>query len=207
MKTKFSLIIILTAALIVGFNSCKRSFLTILPQGVYDEASLTNKKGVDGMLINAYATLDGQEATWYAGASNWVWGSVVGADAFKGSERIDQADVNPVMAYEVQSSNPIVLNNWNGIFDGIGQANLVLKILPKVKDMTAAEKTQVEAEAKFIRGFQNFEGKKVFNNIPYIDETVTDYKVPNTDATGQRSKQIFNSLMINWMKSSLIKDA
>ncbi len=181
MKTrKFSILILVTFSLILGF-ACKKKFLDQLPQGVYDEASLTNKRGVNGILINTYAALDGQEATWYGGASNWVWGSVLGADAYKGSERIDQADVNPIMAYEVSSSNPVVLNKWNGIFDAIGQANLVLRILPKVTDMTATEKLQVEAEAKFLRGFHNFEGKKVFNNIPYVDETVTDFKIPNTN--------------------------
>lgn len=183
MKTKLSVLLAIAFSLIVGL-SCKRSFLDQLPQGVYDEASLTNKRGVNGMLINTYATLDGQEGTWYAGASNWVWGSVLGADAYKGSERTDQADVNPIMGYEVQSSNPIVLNKWNGTFDGIGQANLVLRILPNVTDMTDAEKLQVEAEAKFLRAHHHFEGKKVFNNIPFIDETVTDYKVPNTDEAG-----------------------
>jgi hypothetical protein len=29
-----------------------------------------------------------------------------------------------------------------------------------------------------------FEGKKVFKNIPYIDDKVVDFKVPNTDAGG-----------------------
>ncbi|MDO9376334.1 MAG: RagB/SusD family nutrient uptake outer membrane protein, partial [Ferruginibacter sp.] len=49
---------------------------------------------------------------------------------------------------------------------------------------TPAEAKQLEGEAKFIRGFMHFEGKKNFNNIPYIDETVVDFKVPNTDAGG-----------------------
>lgn len=182
MKLKIKLFTALTivAIGIIVFVACKRSFLDQLPQGVYDEASLTNRKGINGMLINAYATLDGQAGTWYAGASNWVWGSVLGGDAYKGSEANDQNDVNPVMRFEVQSGNPIVLNKWNGTFDGIGQANQVLKLLPNVTDITDAERLQIQAEARFIRGHHHFEGKKVFNNIPYVDETVTDFKIPNT---------------------------
>jgi starch-binding outer membrane protein, SusD/RagB family len=182
MKLKIKLYAALTivAIGIIIFVACKRSFLDQLPQGVYDEASLTNRKGINGMLINAYATLDGQAGTWYAGASNWLWGSVRGGDAYKGSEPNDQIDGNPVMRFEVQSSNPYVLNKWNGTFDGIGQANLVLKLLPKVTDLTDAEKLQIEAEAKFIRAHHHFEGKKSFRNIPYVDETVTDFKIPNT---------------------------
>ena len=165
---------------VIIFIACGKSFLDQLPQGVYDEASLTNRKGIHGMLINAYATLDGQEATWYAGASNWLWGSVRGGDAYKGSEPSDQIDGNPVMRFEVQPSNPYVLNKWNGTFDGIGQANLVLKLLPRVTELTDAERLQIEAEARFLRAHHHFEGKKNFNNIPYIDETVTNYKIPNT---------------------------
>jgi tetratricopeptide (TPR) repeat protein len=170
---------IVMVAMII-FVACGRSFLDQLPQGVYDEASLTNRKGIEGMLINAYATLDGQEATWYAGASNWLWGSVRAGDAYKGSEPNDQVDGNPVMRFEVQPSNPYVLNKWNGTFDGIGQANLVLKLLPRVTELTDAERLQIEAEARFLRAHHHFEGKKNFNNIPYIDETVTDFKIPNT---------------------------
>jgi hypothetical protein len=177
-KILAALTIVTTATII--FVACKRSFLDQLPQGVYDEASLTNRKGINGMLINAYATLDGQAGTWYAGASNWVWGSVLGGDAYKGSEPNDQIDVNPIMRFEVQSSNPVVLNKWTGTYDGVGQANLVLKLLPKITDITDAERLQIEAEARFIRGHHHFEGKKVFKNIPYVDETVTDYKIPNT---------------------------
>lgn len=168
---------------VVLFNSCKESFLDLPPLGAYDGASLTNKKGLNGILINAYATLDGQEGTWYAGASNWVWGSVVGLDSYKGSEPTDQTDINPVMRYEIQASNPILLNKWNGTFDGIGQANQVLKVLPNVTDMSDAEKLQVEAEAKFLRAHHHFEGVKMWKNIPFVDENVIDYKILTNTAS------------------------
>jgi hypothetical protein len=53
--------------------------------------------------------------------------------------------------------------------------------------MTEAEKTQVIAEARFLRGFFHFEAKKMWNKIPYIDEKVyvaadpNSTKVPNTE--------------------------
>jgi starch-binding outer membrane protein, SusD/RagB family len=182
MKNKLLILSLTVSAFtMVVLQACKDSFLEPAPQGIYTESQLTNKQGLNGALINAYATLDGNEGTWYAGASNWVWGSVRGGDAYKGSEFNDQVDVNPVMRFEVQAGNPIVLNKWNGIWDGVGQANQVLKLLPKVEDMSDVEKKQAEAEARFLRGHHHFEGKKNFNNIPYIDETVTDFKVPNKE--------------------------
>jgi hypothetical protein len=151
---------------------------------VYSETQLANKKGVNGMLISSYATLDGRQGSWYEGGSNWVWGSVTGFDALKGSERTDQVDVNPIMLYNFSPDNPIVGQKWNAIWDGVGQANQVLKTLSLATDMTDAEKKQVEAEARFLRAFWHMEGKKVFKNIPYIDEKVVDFKVPNADAAG-----------------------
>ncbi len=184
MKAKILVFSIVTAASVLSLNSCKQDFLTQLPQGVYDLNSLTNKKGLDGMLINAYATLDGQEGTQNAGASNWLWGSIRGGDAYKGTEPTDMVDANPVQRFEILPGGNSQLNNkWIGIWDGVGEANVVLKVLPTVKNITPAEAKVIEAEARFIRGFQHFEGKKAFGNIPFLDETVTDYKVPNTDGS------------------------
>ncbi|RPD47435.1 MULTISPECIES: RagB/SusD family nutrient uptake outer membrane protein [Chitinophagaceae] len=165
-------------------HSCKKSFLELSPQGVYDLGSLTNKKGVDGMLINAYATLDGRQDQQNGGASNWLWGSITGGDAYKGTEPTDMVDANPVMRFEILPSNGQLTNKWTGIWDGVGGANQVLKVLPQASDISAADAKQIEGEARFIRAFMHFEGKKAFGNIPFLDETVTDYKVPNTDASG-----------------------
>ncbi len=178
------LIIATTISFTAILSSCKEEFLQIAPQGVYDLASLTNKKGVDGMLINAYATLDGREGQQNGGASNWLWGSIRGGDAYKGTEPTDMVDANPIMRFELLPSVGQLPNKWSAIWDGVGGANQVLKVLPLATDIAAADAKQIEAEAKFIRGFMHFEGKKSFNNIPYIDETVVDFKVPNTDAAG-----------------------
>lgn len=179
-------ILIISSAVVATalIYSCKREFLELAPQGVYDLASLTNKKGIDGMLINAYATLDGRQDQQNGGASNWLWGSIRGGDAYKGTEPTDMVDANPVMRFEILPSNGQLVNKWTGIWDGVGAANTVLKNLPNAKDISAADAKQIEGEARFIRAFMHFEGKKNFNNIPFLDEKVTDYKVPNTDASG-----------------------
>ena len=182
MKPRILLMIsMVTATAAVTLYSCKSDFLNQLPQGVYDLASLNNKKGLDGMLINAYATLDGQEGNQNGGASNWLWGSIRGGDAYKGTEPTDMVDANPVMRFEILPGGNGQLDiKFAAIWDGVGEANVVLKNLPNVKDITPAQAKQVEAEAKFLRAFQHFEGKKAFGNIPYLDETIEDFKVPNT---------------------------
>lgn len=168
-------------AAIVLIYGCKKKFLEQLPQGVYDLNSLSNKKGVDGLLINAYATLDGRQDQQNGGASNWLWGSIRGGDAYKGTEPTDMVDANPVMRFEILPNNGQLNNKWTGIWDGVGSANQVLVVLPLAKDIAPADAKQIEGEARFIRAFMHFEAKKGFGNVPYIDETVVDFKVPNTD--------------------------
>src|SRR4051812_10027125 len=93
-------IIYLTLLIIAvgGVTACKK-FLDPPLKGVYDESQLASKKGVNGLLINAYATLDGPEGTQSGGASNWEWGSIAGGDAYKGTEFTDRTDDNPVMRF------------------------------------------------------------------------------------------------------------
>ncbi|MGK2862638.1 MAG: RagB/SusD family nutrient uptake outer membrane protein, partial [Chitinophagaceae bacterium] len=49
-------------------------------------------------------------------------------------------------------------------------------------DIPDAEKNQIIAEARFLRGFYHLEAKKMWNKIPYVDETINSLnsKVPNS---------------------------
>jgi hypothetical protein len=47
-------------------------------------------------------------------------------------------------------------------------------------DITADHATLIQAQVQFLRAFYHFELKKIFNNIPYADETLT---LDNTDNT------------------------
>lgn len=177
---------------LIGSYACKESFLAQAPQGVYDEASLLNKKGIEGILISAYAGLDGNTAGTgnigaSVGADNWIFGSILGGEAYKGGVNFaDQGGLNDVMQYATPPSNNHIDAKWNAIFDGIARSNQALKDLAASTDpaITAADRKRIEGEARFIRAFQHFEAKKVFGNVPFVNETVTDFKIPNTDGSG-----------------------
>jgi len=183
--------ILICGLVVSGLGSCKDKFLAITPQGVYSETTLLNKKGIEGFLTGAYASLDGSRdasTLGFSGSYNWIWGSILGGDAYKaGVSFTDQPDLNYVMQYATPTTNPQVLTRWNALYDGVGRANLVLQKLAAATDpdLTPEVRTQIEAEARFLRGFYHFEAKKTFGNVPFLDENVTDYKVPNTDASGK----------------------
>src|SRR3954452_21120032 len=104
--------IILAGSLIIGgtiFYSCNKDFLSHPPQGSLSEPVLSNSAGVNALLIGAYAALDGQDVgnanPWASSVSNWVWGSVVGAEASKGSYSGDQQTMNEIFQYNASTSN------------------------------------------------------------------------------------------------------
>ncbi|MEO5892490.1 MAG: RagB/SusD family nutrient uptake outer membrane protein [Ferruginibacter sp.] len=191
---------IFTAAGLIGcilLFSCKKEFLERQPQGSVDAATLTTKVGVNVLLVGAYAALSGQDYdadagniqslgggnAWATSPSNWLWGSVAGGDAHKGSDGGDQVTMIPVATFTIDPSNDLINDKWKAVYEGITRCNTVLKVVNSVADMTAAEKTNVKAQARFLRAHFYFELKRLYNNVPWIDETTIDLKQPNNTDT------------------------
>jgi hypothetical protein len=170
-------IIISTVGIIcIAVVSCKDDFLEVTPTASITNAQLTSKTGLEGTLIGAYAMLHGRGG-FYAGSTNWLWGSILGGDANKGTNSGDQAQVNEIQAYSPQTTNESVLDKYRTCYEGIARVNSLLRLLPDADPTVPAEdKTRMEAEAKFLRGHYYFELKKIYNNAPYVDETM-DYKL------------------------------
>lgn len=163
-------------------SSCKKDFLERIPLGTANEDILSNKKGVDAVLIGAYSLLDGVGSgttTSFAPASNWIYGSLTAGDAYKGSEPADQAVLTTIERHLGQAEAAPFNDKWIVVYDGVSRSNDVLRLIGKATDMTEAEKKQASAEARFLRGWYHFEAKKIWDKIPYIDENVTDFMVPN----------------------------
>jgi hypothetical protein len=170
----------------VGMNfSCSESFLEVEPQGAASLTSLSNKNGVNALLIGAYSLLDGQGAGNIgrtSAISNYVFGGITSGDAVKGTDAGDQPEQSFIEQYTWFAENTYFLGKWQHTYDGVARANeaILLAKSPDIKDMTAAEKIQVEAEARFLRGHYHFEGKKMWNMIPFIDEKTYKRDDPNS---------------------------
>lgn len=186
MKSKIKIVTLVTV-FTAGFTvSCDESFLDRPPVGAISETAIANLTGVQGSLIVAYRSLSGQNvAAWYTSPMNWLWGGIRSDDAYKGTEPSDQGtEINPVERFEVLPNSPSVTNKWRAIYDGVGMANIVLRQLGKATDIPEATRTRIAAEARFIRGYHFFEGKRTFNNLPFVDETVVStegYKALKND--------------------------
>jgi hypothetical protein len=152
--------------------SCKDSFLEVPVTGQLDAKLLSGKLGLDAELIGAYSQVNGR-ANRMASPSNWVWGSIRGGDANKGTDPGDFSDINPIQRYEALPTQGVINDKYNGNYELVARANSVLKLLATADpSVTAADKLSFEAQAKFLRAHGYFELKRGFNNTPYVDETV-----------------------------------
>ncbi|MGI8950573.1 MAG: RagB/SusD family nutrient uptake outer membrane protein [Chitinophagaceae bacterium] len=171
--------------------SCGKNFLNIAPLASLNQDVIANETGVQGLLIGAYSSLDGEggagdgsgNGNWGSAVSNWVYGSVCADDSYKGSTPSDQGDILPLETWSGTATNSYPASKWQFNYNAIQRCNNVLRIMALATDISAAEQTEITAETRFLRGIFHFELKKVFNMVPYIDETVfyeaNNYNVPN----------------------------
>ena len=183
-KIAFSILSLATVGVITW--SCSKSFLDRKPLGGLDATTLANKNGVEALLVGAYSVLDGFIngggiflGGWESSGTNWVYGSVVAGDAHKGSDAGDQPDINPIETFTATATNNYFRIKYNLVYEGIARSNSVLKQLAAATDVSDVDAKRITAEARFLRGHYHFEAKKMWNNVPYVDENVTDFNLKN----------------------------
>jgi starch-binding outer membrane protein, SusD/RagB family len=172
-------------SVVAGISGCKESFLELpLQSTAVTEEALATKTGVQSLLVGTYHDLTGMSLSsrwWTATGTNWIWGDITAGDAYRGGTggSNDEPEGVGIETFQTQPTYTYVLNKFKAVYDGVARSNAVLKAVGKATDMTAAEKTAKQAEARFLRGHFHFEAKKMWNKVPYIDENVTDFKVSN----------------------------
>lgn len=175
---------ILTAGLLAVVVSCKDNFLEVKPTGAIAVSQLATKKGIEGALIATYSMLSGS-GTRMVHPWNWVWGSIRGGDANKGTDPGDFSDINPIQSYGYLTTQGVINDNYRGLYEIVARANSTLRLLAtKPADVNAEDAKRITAETKFLRAHAYFSLKRNFNNTPMVDETL-DYgtgieKVDNT---------------------------
>jgi len=165
---------LLSSAMMMVAVSCSDDFLDVAPTGLLAEAQLSSLAGIEASLIAAYSQVNGR-GNRLGSPSNWVWGSIRGGEANKGTDPGDFTTINPIQRYENDAAGGEMGSKWNVCYEGIARANNVLRLLNNPgPDVTEADKKRISAQARFLRAHYYFELKRDYNNTPYVDETV-DY--------------------------------
>lgn len=175
------------------FASCdlvNGDFLDQDARGQLAKNTLASRSGgVDNLLMGAYGALTGVGEdglslgggdAWRSAQDNWIYGTVTGGEAYKGSVGGDQAPVLTFAKMEHNAASAFLDSRWKALYEGISRTNAVLEVAPESEVLSEAEIAQKEAEARFLRAHFYFELKRHFGNVPWVDETTEEFRQPNT---------------------------
>jgi len=179
------LIIIITVAVLGIVGACKEDFLNITPNGSLDASVMGSAEGIDGLVIGCYAVLDGTAnyTTWESAGSNWVFSEIRAVIANKGTDAGDQPAINPLQSYTEESTNSYINTQWVTLYEAISRCNNVILVAGKSLEsgkITQAKHDIFVAQAKALRGFYHHKAWLMWEDIPYIDETMDPTEVGNT---------------------------
>lgn len=185
--------IVLGAASLMVLGACSDDYLEEVTYGEVSPSEMTKAENVEKAIISAYSVLNGQidgsSNAYNSPASNWSFGDVVSDDCYKGGGGTgDQNQIHQMELYNTAPTTYDVERKWMALYEGVKRSNEAMKLLIASEDFDTELKTQRMAELRFLRGHYYFELKKIYNRIPYIDETaetVEDYARSNTEFTSE----------------------
>ena len=166
-------VLLASGAMLVAV-SCSEEFLEVPPVGQLSENQLSSLAGLDASLIAAYSQVNGR-GNRLGSPSNWVWGSIRGGEANKGTDPGDFTSINPIQRFENDAAGGDMGSKYNVAYEGVARANNVLRLVAKAGDaISANDQARLSAQARFLRAHFYFELARDYNRTPYVDETV-DY--------------------------------
>jgi hypothetical protein len=188
MRIKNTIKTVFLLALSLQMTSCSDTFLEEVTYGEVDPSEMTKPANVERAIISAYSVLNGQidgaSNAYNSPDSNWSFGDVTSDDSYKGGGGTgDQNNIHQMEIYNENATTIDVERKWMALYEGVKRSNEAIRLLTASTDFEASLKVKRMAELRFLRGHFYFELKKIYNHIPYIDETaetVADYAKSNT---------------------------
>lgn len=191
---KFKNIAIL-GTVVLSMSACSESsFLDNPPQGVVSENVLMSADGVEQLCTSAYAALMGpnpQEwSVWWYPTTHWTTGAVRADDALKGGGgQGDGFETHRLETFTLDATDGVTDSKWYHLYVSVQRCNSALKVLNGSSDEQVANKAIRIAEMRVLRAHYFFELQRLFNQIPWFDETVADDAVsfiPNNEYTREQ---------------------
>ena len=157
--------------------ACSDSFLEVPPTGeLRSKPTLNGSLGLERSFIAAYSQVNGRGHR-MGSPSNWVWGSIRGGEANKGTDPGDFSDINPIQRFEAISTQGVISEKYNANYEIVARANAVLKLVAtSAPDVTRSRSNSSNtAQARFLRAHGYFELARGFDKTPYVDENIDSH--------------------------------
>ena len=167
----------ITAAL----TSCD-DFIDVEPQGVISEDLAMGQP--DEMVTSAYAKL-GDDGYTYP-FNLWPYGDLTSDDALKGGSGTTDTNYHPFEVWStLTASTPDHMDEmWYHLYCAISRCNRALVSLADAGDQLDEQTRKIrEGEVRFLRAHFYFKLVQLWNQVPWVDETVyrnhTEEQTPN----------------------------
>jgi starch-binding outer membrane protein, SusD/RagB family len=169
MKKRLIIYCSLFAGTLLGFGACKKSFLTVAPQGTVLQSSYyqTPAEAFDG-IVAAYNPLAWTIVGYYC--PKMIIFNAASDDALAGGgSSSDNPGIQAISTFNLAGATPNILPDlWSRNYSGIYRANTMLEELPTVPGLAADTLTRYTAEMHFLRAYYYFDLVREFGNIPLI---------------------------------------
>lgn len=169
MKNRIIIYCSLLTGTLVGAAACKKSFLTVQPQGtVFQSNYYQNPSEAFDGVVAAYNPLAFTTISSYC-PKMVIW-NLASDDAYAGGGGpSDNAGMQALNTFNLQGATPNVPPDlWSRNYTGINRVNTMLEELPLVPGLSADLLTRYTAEMKFLRAYYYFDLVREFGNIPLI---------------------------------------
>ncbi len=99
------------------------------------------------------------------------------------------------MTWSESSTNSYNEGDWQARYDGVQRCNSVLREMRLATNIDPVDTVEYSAEARFLRAHYMFELKKVFGNVPFVDESVSysegNWRVPNSADVATNNADVY----------------
>ncbi len=177
---KLYLSIAVTVAAMLTIYSCSEGFLDYAPKGVVASEDLSTPENIEKMVIAAYASL-GNDHFWAPYGNLFPYGDIASDDSYKGGGgNGDVIDYDFVERFTGMPTTLFYVNRlWLHTYQAISRTNDALNRINELTDAEYPQKSERIAEMRFVRGFHEFNLKKVYKNLVFVDENVPRDEIIN----------------------------
>lgn len=191
MKLKY---IAFSAVLSLSTISCN-DFLDLTPTGSFTEEQM-DSTSIDGLLAAAYAGLEahffGNNEAFAGPATNWVF-DVRSDDAYKGGGGLSmEQNIHQLEVSNITSDNVTCLYKWENDYYAISRVH---KAMLAIENSNFENKDALLGELKLLRAHFYFDLIKIFERIPYFDES--------EDPNGKRYDEYTRDEIFGFIKTDL----
>ncbi|MDT8415470.1 MAG: RagB/SusD family nutrient uptake outer membrane protein [Flavobacteriaceae bacterium] len=165
---------------VIALSGCSQEVDIPIEGAIASSSVPSNAAFIETLVVSAYAILDGNlnnTNPWFQAPSNWIYGEVAADAAYKGSDPGDQQEIAALQRWRSQTTGESFDRKWRAVFEGIRRCNVAIKAVNtglETATITPEQGASFLGELRFLRAHYHFEAKKLWGNVPFIDETVTE---------------------------------